>query len=103
MYYLCQLGYCDSPMPTFQKIPPLFRFRRVIIFICRIMRIISIASASRCHQFSKVASVVSCRFTSLSVLSPTAHARARGIVKSLFLKVCVKLSLIEVKLGTRSH
>ena len=67
------------------------------------MRIIRIASASRCRQFSKLASVSSCRFSSLSVLSPTALARARGSVRNPVLKVCVTLSLIGLRLDVRCY
>ena len=54
----------------------------------------------------KLASVISCRFSmfsSLTVLSPTTHVRARDIIKTLFLKVCIKLSLIGLKLDMRSY
>ena len=50
----------------------------------RIIRIICIASASPLPPVFKLASVVSCRFTSLSVLSPTAHTRAAATYKSCF-------------------
>ena len=94
-------------MPTFQKIPLSFRFRRVSICIGRII-IASCASSAlhrrlRCRPFSKLASVVSCRFSSLSVLSPTALARARGIVRNPVFKVCVKLSLIGLRFDVRSY
>ena len=94
-------------MPTFQKIPFPFRFHRVSVLFCRII-IASFASSAlhrhlRCRQFSNVASVVSCRLTSLFVPSLTAHARARGTVVTLFFKVCVKLSLIGLRFDVRSY
>ena len=54
----------------------------------------------------KFASTISCRFSpcsSLIVLSPTTHARARVIVKSLFLKVCMELPPVGLKLDVRSY
>ena len=80
--------WCDSPMPTFQKLPLFFPFSSCGYFQLphhhRIMRIISIASASPLPPVFKLAFVVSCRFASSSVLSPTALARARGTVETLF-------------------
>ena len=85
-----------------RRFPLLSVFVVCLFFFCRVV-IPSFASSAlhrhlRCRQFSKLASVVSCRFSSLSVLSPTTHARARGIVKTLFLKVCIKLSPFGLKL-----
>ena len=89
----CSVWELWQPDADVPEDSPLFPFlSRVYFLFCRII-IASCASSAlhrrlRCRPFSKLASVVSCRFSSLSVLSPTAHARARGTVETLFLK-CV--------------
>ena len=52
---------CDSPVPTFQKIPPSFHFRRVSIFFCHI--IIASCASSALHRHS-----VAARFQNLHPL-----------------------------------